>query len=73
MLFLTRREGEAVRFTTPGGEEIWVRVTRGGVNVKLGIDAPPSVHVVREELLASTNDSPGLRKHMDRLAARKAG
>jgi carbon storage regulator len=47
MLVLTRRSGERLRI----GDNIWVTVVsveRG--KVRLGIDAPPDVLVLREEL-----------------------
>jgi carbon storage regulator len=47
MLVLTRRQGERLRI----GENIWITVVsldRG--KVRLGIDAPPDVLVLREEL-----------------------
>ena len=47
MLVLTRRRGEVVKI----GDDIKVVVTRiiDG-SVRLAIDAPPSVHIVRGEL-----------------------
>jgi len=47
MLVLTRRIGEEIVI----GENIRIVVQRLGSNrVKLGIDAPPTVHIVRGEL-----------------------
>jgi len=49
MLILTRRMGETIRI----GENI--QVTVFGVNgnqVRIGIDAPKSINIVREELVA---------------------
>jgi carbon storage regulator CsrA len=50
MLVLSRRPGESIVLTSLG---VSVRVVslKGGV-VRLGIEAPPEVKVVREELLA---------------------
>lgn len=51
MLVLTRRPGEWVRLFLPDGRCVRVRADwcRGGV--RLCIDAPPDVGVLREELL----------------------
>lgn len=50
MLVLSRKLGEAVRIG--GGVSITiVKITGGGV--RLGIDAPDGMEIVREELLAS--------------------
>lgn len=48
MLVIGRREGERIRI----GQDVWVCVTevRGG-KIRLGIEAPPDVLVLREELL----------------------
>jgi carbon storage regulator len=54
MLVLTRKVGERFRI----GEDIYVTVVRiadGGV--RLGIDAPPQVSIVRSELIQG-QDSP---------------
>lgn len=53
MLILTRRPGEKIII----GENIEVTVIAvTGNQVKLGIDAPEDVVIVREELLSSTED-----------------
>jgi len=52
MLVLTRREGESIVLSIPGSDEIIaVRVVRTGTQVKLGIDAPQEVEILREELM----------------------
>ena len=54
MLVLTRKVGERILI----GENITVTVvklTSGGV--RIGIDAPPEVAVVREELARALNDA----------------
>ena len=51
MLILTRRPNESIFLTTEGGERIKVSVTGvQGNQVRLGIDAPRSVTVHREEI-----------------------
>lgn len=56
MLILRRLPGEALILSGPSGE-IRILVSRVDTRtgrVKLGIEAPAEVHVVREELLART-------------------
>jgi carbon storage regulator len=49
MLVLTRKPGEKVLV----GERITITIVRIGPNsVRIGIDAPPELNIVREELLA---------------------
>lgn len=51
MLILTRREGESIILSIPGSDQqIEVRVMETGSQVKLGIDAPREVVVLRKEL-----------------------
>jgi carbon storage regulator len=49
MLILTRMEGQKILI----GDDITIVVTglSGGLQVKLGIDAPREIRVMREELL----------------------
>jgi carbon storage regulator len=55
MLVLRRKAGEAIVLN----QVIKIRVLGvEGDRVKLGIDAPPDVIVVREELLEDANNSP---------------
>ena len=52
MLILSRRSGETVVLELPTGEQIDVVLLElKGSQARLGIDAPPEVHIVREELL----------------------
>ena len=51
MLILTRRESESIILSLPGSEDtIEVRVMKTGSQVSLGIEAPQSVVILREEL-----------------------
>ena len=51
MLCLGRKYGERVRLVTSAGEEIWIFGKRHGVTLKLCVDAPSSVEILREELI----------------------
>jgi carbon storage regulator len=52
MLAITRRPGESIVIELPTGEQITVGVARiRGEQVRVAIDAPKHVPVVREELL----------------------
>lgn len=52
MLVLTRCPGQKLRLTTQSGEVIWLMVTDvSGNAVRLGITAPRSVTVDREEVI----------------------
>lgn len=53
MLVLGRYEGEAIIIRC-GSKVIRVVVVQAGGKVKLGIEAPVEVRVVREELVANT-------------------
>ena len=47
MLILSRKEGEVIRI----GDNIKVMIVRNGPNtVRVGIDAPREIQIVREEL-----------------------
>lgn len=60
MLVLTRRVGEAVFIDTPGGERIKVIVLgMDGKQAKVGIDAPRTVDVVREEIDGMGKENKG--------------
>lgn len=62
MLVLSRRESERIRL----GDSIVITVVRvAGDRVRLGIDAPPEVSVLREEL--------EIRQPALRAAAMKSG
>jgi carbon storage regulator CsrA len=66
MLTLTRRINERVRLLLPDGVEVWVMVVDiAPGKVRLGIEAPPSVEIMRQELLPPVTPpgtSPGGRK-----------
>jgi carbon storage regulator len=52
MLVLSRREGERIRI----GDDIFVTVVRiNAQGVRIGIEAPPELLVIREELLDRTD------------------
>lgn len=56
MLILTRRVGESIKI----GDNVVVTVlNKSGNQVKIGIEAPKSVNVVRTELLAPNAESIG--------------
>jgi carbon storage regulator CsrA len=51
MLVLSRKTGQSLIFTLPDGQECRVTVTRiSAGEARIGIDAPPGVRVVREEI-----------------------
>ncbi len=52
MLILTRKVDEELSFRIEGGPEIIVRVLDiAHKRVKIGMDAPPEVRILRKELL----------------------
>lgn len=51
MLVLTRKTGESIRFTIGDTEFTATIVEFEGKRVRIGIDAPPAVRIVRTELL----------------------
>lgn len=54
MLVLTRRPGESI-IITAGGEQIRITVTRiDGHQVRIGIEAPRNVQILRSELKEAT-------------------
>jgi carbon storage regulator CsrA len=51
-LVISRRIGERLRLLTCAGEAIWIRISRvDRGQVKVSIDAPSEVNIIREELL----------------------
>ncbi|MBT4866263.1 MAG: carbon storage regulator [Planctomycetaceae bacterium] len=55
MLVLSRKPGERILI----GDNVTVTIVRiGPNNVRLGIDAPRDMNIVREELLADPQDAP---------------
>ena len=57
MLVLKRRTDQRVVLTLPDGSRIAILVVSGG-SVTLGIDAPPEVEILREELLPAAAGRP---------------
>jgi carbon storage regulator len=56
MLVLTRKRAETIQI----GEDIYIKVIRTGrTSVKIGIEAPAHVRVVRGELLESNDPTSG--------------
>ncbi len=54
MLILTRKKGETLRI----GDEIKIQIIEvQGRQIKIGIEAPQSIVVMREELLSKTHSS----------------
>ena len=60
MLAVTLRNGERLRLRDRRtGEVTWVMLIRGNDGkARVGIDAPPDVEIVREELLARSGTTP---------------
>ena len=63
MLVLSRKVGERI-LIGPDIAVTVVRVTGGGV--RLGIEAPPELPVVREELAQAIQDEQGRKAHVNR-------
>lgn len=57
MLVLSRKRDQAIVIETASGERIVVRVARASQLVRLAIDAPRDVRIVREELLRREEDA----------------
>ena len=56
MLVLSRKISERIRI----GDSIVLTVVKiQGGNVRLGIEAPPEIHIARDELLARDGDVSG--------------
>lgn len=52
MLILSRTTHERILLRLPDGREVWVSVEKvQGDKVRLGVDAPPDVEILREELI----------------------
>jgi len=59
MLVLGRREGERIVCELPDGSRIWVRIDRiKAGSVRVGIEAPPAVRILREELIPAEARCP---------------
>ena len=61
ILAVTLKNGERLRLRDRRtGEITWVMLIRGNDGkARVGIDAPPDVEIVREELLARSGTTPG--------------
>ncbi len=57
MLVLSRKPGERILI----GDDVTITVVRVGMNsVRIGIEAPPNVNIVREELCVGVGQEHGL-------------
>lgn len=62
MLVISRLEGESIVLFLPGGDRITLTVERTGAHkVRLGIEAPPTVGIWRDELLPVVQVEPPAR------------
>jgi len=51
MLVLIRKDGEAITLTLPNGKEIFIILVRSQKgSARIGIEAPPEIHILRSEL-----------------------
>ena len=67
MLVLSRKTGEKIRI----GDNVTVTIVRiGPNNVRLGIDAPRDLNIVREELCAHDGVNNSRKEPVDAAAAR---
>lgn len=58
MLVLSRKEGEKIMI----GDNVVVTIVRvHGERVRVGIEAPPQIHVVRSELIGTPKGLPPIR------------
>lgn len=58
MLVLSRKEGEKIMI----GDNVVVTIVHvQGERVRLGIEAPPEIHVVRTELIGTPKGKPPIR------------
>lgn len=52
MLVLSRTVHERILLRLPDGREMWLSVEKvQGDKVRLGVDAPPDVEILREEIV----------------------
>lgn len=65
MLVLSRKAGESIRI----GDDITIHIVKTGDRVRIGIDAPRSVNVVRTELVDGSVDCVLLAAEADMVAA----
>ena len=65
MLVLSRKAGESIRI----GDDITIHIVKTGDRVRIGIEAPRSVNVVRTELVDGSVDCVLLAAEADMVAA----
>ena len=65
MLVLSRKAGESIRI----GDDITIHIVKTGDRVRIGIDAPRSVNVVRTELVDGSVDCVLLLSAADMVVA----
>jgi len=65
MLVLSRRAGESILI----GDDIKIHIVKTGDRVRIGIEAPRSVNVVRTELVDGSVDCVLLAAEADLVAA----
>ena len=65
MLVLSRRAGQSIRI----GDDIRIHIVKTGDKVRIGIDAPRSVNVVRTELVDGSVDCVLLLSAADMVVA----
>ena len=65
MLVLSRKAGESILI----GDDIRIHIVKTGDKVRIGIDAPRSVNVVRTELVDGSVDCVLLAAEADMVAA----
>ena len=69
MLVLSRKSGERIHI----GDNITLTIVRiGPNNVRLGIDAPRELNIVREELCLPATDAPNLSEETETVASTSA-
>ncbi len=51
MLVLNRLAGQGITITTAHGEVVHVQFIRLGRRARIGVEAPKSAHIIRDELL----------------------
>jgi len=56
MLILSRKEGESIILNLPDGEQVRICLTQyNGDQTRVGIEAPLSIQILREELIGGHN------------------
>jgi carbon storage regulator CsrA len=57
MLVLSRKLGESIVVQTPSGEVVFKILEQRKKEIRVGIEAPQSIHILREELCLLTADA----------------